>query len=101
MVYGPRKWAKVSRKLDENSLKHDRFNPLPADTNTTGWSAKKVAAVVGYLQKYVAEMADHEGAYITESRLVEIAEKAGRDYDRYMAKQALAKVKGIKKPKFR
>ena len=101
MVYEPIKRAGAPRRLDENSLKRDRFDPLPADTNTKDWSAKKVAAVVEHLRKYLAGMSDSKRAYFTESRLAEVAEKAGRDYDRHMAKQALTKLGSNKRPKLR
>ena len=95
------KEAEAVKRVDELAQQDDRLKTLQVLAKTKGWGAKKTAGAAEYLRKRLAAMTDSERAYLPESRLVELIEEAGRDYDRYLAKQGFAKLTGNKKPKFR
>ena len=98
MVDDPVRWAEALKRVDALALDDDRLKTLQVLAKRKGWNPKKTVAVGEDLRNRLPAMTGSEQDYIPE--LERLIEEAGRDYDRYMAKQALTKLRGNKKPKF-
>ena len=99
MVDRPIKWLDALKRVGELAQEDDRLKPLPAVAKRKGWTPNKTAAVGEYLQKQLPALTGSAGTDIPE--LENLIEEAGKQFDTYMAKQALTKIKYHKRPKFR